>query len=231
MPNILFTCAGRRAYLLKYFKEQLKGEGLIVATDMQLSAPALSVADVKEVVPAVYSSNYIDVTIEVCKRNKVDAIISLNDLELPILAKNKDRFTSLGIRLMVSEKEIIDICFDKYRTAQYIESIGLNTPKTFISYELVEEALRKGELAFPLVLKPRWGSGSIGVEFVDSMEELIEMYPLLMKKVKKTILEKASKWNEYILIQEMIKGQEYGLDVMNDLDGNHRAVSVKKKSL
>ena len=42
--NILFTCVGRRTYLLKYFKEQLKGEGLIVGTDMQLSAPALSVS-------------------------------------------------------------------------------------------------------------------------------------------------------------------------------------------
>ena len=53
--NILFTCAGRRTYLLKYFKEQLNGEGKIVATDMQLSAPALSAADCAEVVPAVYA--------------------------------------------------------------------------------------------------------------------------------------------------------------------------------
>ena len=36
--NILFSCAGRRTYLLKYFKEALQNEGLIVATDMQLSA-------------------------------------------------------------------------------------------------------------------------------------------------------------------------------------------------
>ena len=28
-----------------------------------------------------------------------------------------------------------DICFDKFRTAQYIESLGLNTPKTFINYQ------------------------------------------------------------------------------------------------
>ena len=45
--NIFFTCAGRRTYLLKYFKEQLKSEGLIIGGDMQLTAPALSAADVK----------------------------------------------------------------------------------------------------------------------------------------------------------------------------------------
>ena len=41
--NILFTCAGRRTYLLKYFKEQLADDGLIAGTDMQLTAPALIV--------------------------------------------------------------------------------------------------------------------------------------------------------------------------------------------
>ena len=43
--NILFTCAGRRTYLLKYFKENMSEGDKIVATDMQLSAPALEAAD------------------------------------------------------------------------------------------------------------------------------------------------------------------------------------------
>lgn len=229
MPNILFTCAGRRTYLLKYFKEQLNGDGLIIATDMQLSAPALSAADIKEQVPAVYAPDYIDVTLDICKRNNVDAIISLNDLELPILSANRERFEELGVTLIVSDQAVIDVCFDKYATAHYVASLGLNTPKTFINFELALEALNNGELSFPLVLKPRWGSGSIGIEFVNDVDELAEMYALLMKKVKKTILATASQGNEYILIQEKINGQEYGVDVMNDLDGNHRAVSVKKK--
>ena len=45
--NILFTCAGRRTYLLKYFKENLEPGDQILATDMQLSAPALQAADIK----------------------------------------------------------------------------------------------------------------------------------------------------------------------------------------
>ena len=53
--NILFTCAGRRTYLLKYFKENMGPEDKILATDMQLSAPALQAADIKIQVPAVYS--------------------------------------------------------------------------------------------------------------------------------------------------------------------------------
>ena len=169
MPNILFTCAGRRTYLLKYFKEQLGNEGKVIGADMQLSAPALSVADVKEQVPAVYAHDYIDRVLDICRSNDVAAIICLNDLELPILAANSERFAAEGILPIVSPTEIIDICFDKYRTARYVESLGLSTPATYINLAEAKEALAAGRLAFPLVLKPRWGSGSIGIEFVNNL--------------------------------------------------------------
>ena len=227
--NILFTCAGRRTYLLKYFKENMSAEDKVVATDMQLSAPALQAADVKLQVPAVYDPNYIDITLDICKEQKIDALISLNDLELPILAENKAKFEALGVKVIVSDPEVIDIAFDKYKTAQWVESLGLNAPKTYVTLASAKEALAKGEIAFPLFMKPRWGSGSIGLETIDDMEELEEVYQQLFKKIKKTILATASVGDEYIMIQEKLTGNEFGLDVMNDLEGNNVAVSVKQK--
>lgn len=227
--NILFTCAGRRTYLLKYFKDQLAGDGKIIGADMQKSAPALSAADIKEVVPAVYADDYIDRIIEICKRDHVDVLISLNDLELPILSAAKERFDEIGVKAVVSSKRVIDICFDKLKTSEYVSSLGLNTPKTYVDLEQSKIALQSGELSFPVVLKPRWGSGSIGIEYVDDMNELNMVYDLLLTKVKKSILSTASGDDKYILIQEKICGNEYGLDVMNDLRGNHMAVSVKRK--
>lgn len=227
--NILFTCAGRRTYLLKYFKENLSEGDKIVATDMQLSAPALQAADVKIQVPAVYDPMYIDITLNICKEQKIDALLCLNDLELPILAENKARFEALGVKVIVSDPEVIDIAFDKYKTAQWVESLGLNAPKTYVTLASAKEALAKGEIAFPLFMKPRWGSGSIGLETIDDMKELDIYYHLLMKKIKKTILATASVGDEYIMIQEKLTGKEFGLDVMNDLQGNNVAVSVKQK--
>ncbi|MBD5228365.1 MAG: ATP-grasp domain-containing protein [Bacteroidales bacterium] len=227
--NILFTCAGRRTYLLKYFKEQMGTSGLVVGADMQLSAPALTAADVKVQVPAVYAPNYIDTIIDICQKWEIKAIIPLNDLELPILARNREQFEKIGVIVMVAPTEFIDICFDKFKTAKFVESIGLSTPRTYINLHKAEEALMTGDLQFPLVLKPRWGSGSIGIEFVNNDTELRETYGSLLKKIKQTILSTASQGDEYILIQEKIEGQEYGMDVMNDLKGSHQAVSVKKK--
>jgi len=227
--NILFTCAGRRTYLLKYFKENMQLGDKIVATDMQLSAPALQVADVKLQVPAVYNSQYIDITLGICKDYHIDALISLNDLELPILSIQKGRFEELGVKVIVSDPQVIDICFDKYKTALWVSELGLKAPQTFIRLADAKAALASGEISFPLFLKPRWGSGSIGLETVEDMVELEIVYGLLFKKIKKTILATASVGDEYIMIQEKLTGKEFGLDVMNDLEGNHMAVSVKQK--
>ena len=227
--NILFTCAGRRTYLLKYFKENLSEGDKIVATDMQLSAPALQVADVKILVPAVYDPEYVNITLRICEEQKIDALFSLNDLELPILAENKARFEAIGVKVVVSDPKVIDIAFDKYKTAQWVESLGLTAPKTYVRLEDCKKALEAGEIAFPLFMKPRWGSGSIGLESIADMEELDIYYGLLMKKIKKTILATASVGDEYIMIQEKLTGSEFGLDIMNDLDGKNIGVSVKQK--
>lgn len=227
--NILFTCAGRRTYLLKYFKENLAEGDKVIATDMQLSAPALQAADIKLLVPAVYDPEYVNITLGICREYAVDVLISLNDLELPILAENKSRFEEIGVKVIVSDPSVIDICFDKYKTAQWVEALGLNSPKTYVRLEDAKAALAAGEISFPLFMKPRWGSGSIGLESIADMEELDIYYHLLTKKIKKTILATASVGDEYILIQEKLTGSEFGLDVMNDLNGKNVGVSVKQK--
>jgi len=60
MPlHILFTCAGRRNYLINYFRDALKGRGKVFAMDMSDTAPAMVDADVAITVPSVYDINYI----------------------------------------------------------------------------------------------------------------------------------------------------------------------------
>ena len=230
--NILFTCAGRRAYLLRYFRVELdkfSPGSRIFATDMQLNAPALAFADEKIQVPSVYAEDYLAITVDICKSRGIDLLISLNDLELPLLSNNKAVFEEVGTKVLVSSPEVIETCFDKYRTALFVESVGLRSPRTFVDYGEVLQAIEEGVLRFPVVLKPRWGSGSIGIEFVETMEELEEMYSLLLGKVKRSILGTVSGTKNYILFQEKIVGAEFGLDIMNDLEGRFRAVSVKRK--
>jgi carbamoyl-phosphate synthase large subunit len=229
--NILFTCAGRRNYLLNFFKEELAGKGLVMAADMQMSAPAMSVADKKFVVNAIYSPDYINSILKICKENSINAVISLNDLELPLLSERKHEFAQLGTKVIVADNEAIDIAFDKKKTIQFASSIGLKTPKTFTTINDAIIALKEKQLSFPLVVKPRWGSASIGLEFPTNMEELELSYRMLTLRLNRTMLAEASKsdFENAILIQEKIQGTEFGVDILNDFNGETQQVYVKEK--
>src|SRR5690606_30717322 len=176
--NILFTCAGRRNYLINYFKEALQGQGLVLAADNQLSAPALVDADVAIQVPSIYSKEYINKLKEIITSHEISAIISLNDLELPILSEHREELESLGTKVIISSPKVIDIAFDKWKTFIFFKEIGVHTPKTYITLSDARDALDKGELEYPLVIKPRWGSASIAIDIVESQEELQLAYRL-----------------------------------------------------
>lgn len=229
--NILFTCAGRRNYLINYFKEALKGEGKVFATDMQLTAPALVDADVALQVPAIYSQEYIPSLLKIVSDNNINCVISLNDLELPILSEAKAQIETLGAKVIVSDEQAIKVAFDKWETVKFLEANGLKSPKTYIDFEEAKKAIASGELKFPLVIKPRWGSASIGIDFPETMEELELAYKLQNIRLKRTILAEASKddIDHAILIQEKIPGKEYGMDVLNDFEGNHVGTFVREK--
>lgn len=232
MPlHILLTCAGRRNYLINYFRDALKGRGKVFAIDMSDTAPAMVDADVAITVPSVYDINYIPSLIEIIQIHKIDAIISLNDLELPILSRHLKYLQSTGVKVLVSSESVIDIAFDKIKTFNFIKSIGLKTPLTFTSLKEANDALKTNKITYPVVVKPRWGSASIGIDFPETYEELNLSFKLQHIKLKKSILNIVSQQdaNNAILIQENMNGQEYGLDIVNDFEGNYFGTFVRKK--
>ncbi|WP_425075366.1 ATP-grasp domain-containing protein [Psychroserpens sp. S379A] len=229
--HLLFTCAGRRNYLINYFKEAIKGQGQIFAADMSDTAPAMVDADVALIVPSIYDSNYIDALKTIVKAHQINAIISLNDLELPILSKHKSELESTGVKVIVSNENVIDIAFDKIKTFNFIQKIGLQTPLTYTNLITAKSAIAEEKLSYPLVVKPRWGSASIGIDFPETEEELDLAFKLQHIKLKKSILNTASEQDldNAILIQEKMNGQEYGLDIVNDFEGNYFGTFVRKK--
>lgn len=229
--NILFTCAGRRNYLINYFKEALGNDGKIFAADMTLSAPAMVDADVAILVPNIYSSDYIENLKTIIKSYDIKAIISLNDLELPILSKHKDDLEACGAKVIVSSEEVIEVTFDKLKTFNFIKDIGLETPLTYTTLDAAKNALNTNKIEFPLVVKPRWGSASIGIDFPETIEELELSFKLQNIKLKKSILNAVSEQDidHAILIQEKIDGQEYGMDIVNDFETNYFGTFAREK--
>lgn len=228
--NILLTSAGRRTYLVNYFKNALRGKGNVYASN-SIMTYTLSQADDCVITPDIYDDEYITFLLKYCKEKQISAIISLFDIDLPVLAKNRGKFLANGVKLLVSDYEVTKICNDKWGTYKYLRELGLPQAKAYIDIEAVRQALRNKEVAFPLILKPRWGMGSIGIYVVDTEQELDVLYHKLHSEIFNTYLrfESRSDSEQCIIIQEKLKGQEYGLEILNDLQCNYVTTFAKKK--
>jgi carbamoyl-phosphate synthase large subunit len=132
---------------------------------------------------------------------------------------------------MVASPQVIDLCFDKFATCHFLQQNHLPAPQTYICLETAKAALQSGALSFPLVVKPRWGSGSLGIEYVQDWDELELAYRYVYKAVMRSLLAEASGADREhcVLIQQRLLGQEYGLDIVNDLAGNPVTTWAKQK--
>ncbi|TWU37658.1 Carbamoyl-phosphate synthase large chain [Novipirellula aureliae] len=229
--NLLFTSSGRRGYLLDYFRSALDGRGEIHAANSDQRASSFLHADKSVVTPLIYDENYIPFLLEYSVANRIKAIIPLFDIDLPILASAKTRFAEVGTTIVVSSPAVAMICNDKLKTDSFLRSNGFNTPASFTSLADTLDALARNLIEFPLVVKPRWGMGSIGVNMAENEGELIVFYEKVRREVQRSYLKYESNVDleHSVLIQQVLKGHEYGLDVVNDLDGNYVTTFVKKK--
>lgn len=228
--NILLTSAGRRTYMVEYFKQALNGNGKVFASNSILTY-TLEQADEFVITPNIYDDSYIAFLLDYCKKKNIRAVISLFDIDLPVLAKNKSLFDKDGIRLVVSDSDVTQICNDKWATYNFLTNIRIKQTPSFVTLEDTRKAIFEGQITYPLFIKPRWGMGSIGIYKVENEEELDVLYKKLHREIFNTYLKYESSVDEKscIIIQQAIKGQEYGIEVLNDLDGNYVRTFAKKK--
>lgn len=210
--NILLTSVGRRVELLKAFRQSMHRLSLreatttnifgkIVTADLQKTAPASFLADIAELVPRIQAPDYIDKLLDICARHQIDLLVPTIDTELELLSLHQHQFRELGVTVLISSPSTNEICYSKKKTSIFFEKIGVKTPKV---YELSEITDRN----FPLILKPDFGSSSVGFYHVKNRAELNFF----------------SNYVENAIVQELIVGEEYTIDILLDFQGN--AISI-----
>jgi len=212
--NILILSAGTRDKVVQYFKKELNGIGKVIATDCSSVAPALYDADKAIIVPRIDDPRYIDKIIDICKAEKIDGVFSLIDPELSLIAANRDRFEKIGTKVIVSDYKMCETCLDKYEMYKLLLENNIPTGKCYISKEDFYRAKENGEISYPVFVKPQKGSASININMVNSDEEIDTLFAIY----------------DNLMIQEYMKGQEYGADVYVDMiSGDVTHIFLKKK--
>ena len=215
--NVMLTSVGRRAYLVKYFKEVLGNDGKVFVCNSDDKSIAFKYADEKVISPLIYDSNYILFLLEYCKENRIDIVISLFDIDLLMLAKHKKQFEKICTKVIVSDPIIIEVCNDKWKTYKFLIDNGFHAPMSFLDMNEVIEKISERKLSYPVVVKPRYGCGSISVAI--AYDEIANSYLKYESAVT----------NDKVIYQECLIGQEYGADIINDLNGETQNVIIRKK--
>jgi carbamoyl-phosphate synthase large subunit len=134
----------------------------------------------------------------------VDVLVPTVDTELRPVAQARGQFAGAGIELLLAPDEALAVTLDKLALARCCAGT-VRVPRTEL---LTGTDPRSWE--YPVVVKPRRGSGSRDISVVDSAQALAALCA-----------------GDGFLIQEYLPGEEYSIDVLADA-GGHVVASVPR---
>lgn len=211
--NILISSASRKVWLIKRFQEALKLEkisGNVIAGDIEPLNPTFHFSDGNLNLLKTTDPSFLSDLISKCTKMGISLIIPTRSGELSLFAKNKGLFSTNGIKVMVSDPDVISMCNDKLEFSNFLLTNGFSGPTTQL-YEKSTMDLSK----YPYIIKPRVGAGSVGIKKIESIEDLPN----------------SDRDMGDLLIQEYIDGVEYTVDVFTDFDGNMISIVPRERLL
>ena len=210
MNNILITSGGRRVSLVRAFMKELKvlfpsGKVFVADSNPNLS-PAAHIADKFIKLEEVNDENYSDNLLEICIENNIKLVIPTIDTELLILSKNKEKFLSHNIIIVVSNENLVEACMNKIKTHILFKKLNVNVAKEY----------SKLDYKLPIFIKPLNGSGSHD-NFIIKSESQISEYQLK---------------NESLQFFEYLDSElydEYTCDLYYDINSDLKCVIPRKR--
>jgi carbamoyl-phosphate synthase large subunit len=208
--NVLLTSSGRRVELLRILQHDLEelGGGHVVAADASTDAPTMHLADRAVRLPRLDDPRFSDSLRGALVEFGIGLVIPTIDTELPVLCAMRDEITASGARLLLSGPRTIELAGDKICTTEFLAAHGIPHPAQWTAMEALDDA---ADLPYPVVVKPRGGSASIGVRLVADSRNL-----------RATIDPDA-------VVQELATGDEFTVDVWVDAEGAVRSSVARRR--
>lgn len=209
--NVLITSASRKVQLVKAFQQALaeNGGGQVFAVDISPAAAALHMADRAFLVPRTSDPHFLSKLLDLCKAHAITLVVPTRDEELPLFAEAKPQFAAVGATVMVADPQVVSICQDKARFANFCLAHGFDVPRMFSSAANVTAA------DFPVFVRARVGKGS---RFVAKAENRAELDYWV------------ERWGN-VIIQELVDASEYTIDLLADWESQVISVVPRRRVL
>lgn len=204
-------------------KENQERNIKIVGVDCENNPVMKLFVDIFYCVPRYTSKEYVDVLLEICRKEKVDVFFPQISMELSIIAKRIDEFEALGVYVALTNIDTLQVANNKLKLYEAMEKAGIQTPefyKVSSSEELILNAKKLGYPDKPVCLKLTESSGSRGVriikEDISKVDLFVSQKPTSMYI---TMDEMCSILDEMkicpdMMIMEYLPGCEYTVDLL-----------------
>lgn len=195
----------------------------LIGADMNDDATMLQMVDAFYPVPRGDDPQYVEVLLDICRKEQVDVLLPIMSVELETLAKNSARFEEIGTKVSVSKPAQLEIANDKLKLFQYLQSQGLPCA-AFRSAATVPQ-LRDAvyELGYPekkVCVKATDGSGSRGFRILSANTTKYDRFfhekpsssEISLEELCQLLQEKAN--FPELMVMQYLPGCEYTADLL-----------------
>lgn len=210
----------------KCLKENKERNITIIGADLSSDALTNSLfVDKYYQVPRYTDPTYVDVLLDICKKENVDVFFPHISMELPYIMERMTDFDLIGVKVAISDKETLATANCKYHLYEFMRVKGLTVPKYFLVDSADTLRNRIGELGFPqrpVCVKMTENSGSRGVRIVRADISKSELFmhdkPSSMNVTLDEMCEILDGCNPMptIMAMEFLPGVEYTVDLLAD---------------
>lgn len=190
-PSIMLTGVGKRYDIVSCFAALTT----VVAVDPNPLAPAQYAAQVRASPPPITDSGYVPELARLCVEHGVGAVLPLTDLDIETLALAREQGL---LPALVPSSQVAHATYDKYEAHLLLERLGLPSPPTALSDADLDA------LHYPVMVKPRQGSGARSIHLAHSAEQARFFVDYV---------------DEPTMVQRAMAGPELSIDCLGDLDG------------
>lgn len=188
--------------ILETCLRELGSDGTVIASDITLTSAAMQASRGSILVPSVRDPQCLARILQTVDDERIALIVPTIDPELPFYAEHADAFARRQCQINISSPQTVQIGFDKALTHAFLTQHGIPTVQ---QWDLPQAIARASRLPFPVVAKPRRGSGSIGLARVHSPDGLLAL-PATID----------------MIVQSTAPGREYTVDLFIDQHGECR---------
>ena len=197
----------------------------LIGADMNDDPTMLEMVDAYYPVPRGDDPSYVDVLLDICKKEKVDVVLPIMSVELNALAENKGRFENEGVQVSVSRLDSLLIANDKLALFDYMKANGLPCAEYVAVDSVVELEKAVISLGYPhkrVCVKATNSSGSRGFRILDANKSKYDMFfnekPSSSFITLDELISILSEREEFpkLMVMEYLPGTEYTVDLLAD---------------